>query len=64
MAKFYDSRARVADKGVMVHDGFSVGSWRAIRAMKDVGLLVREGGDKGGKRIVNEGRPSTASPEI
>ena len=22
--------------------------WRAIRAMKEVGLLVREGGDKGG----------------
>ena len=26
--------------------------WRAIRAMKEVGLLVREGGDKGGKWIV------------
>ena len=33
--------------------GFSVKSvWRAIRAMKEVGLLVREGGDKGGKWIV------------
>ncbi len=54
MAKFYDSRARVADKGVMVHDGFFVGSWRAIRAMKDVGLLVREGGDKDGRWIVKK----------
>ena len=26
--------------------------WRAIRAMKEVGLLVREGGDKGGRWIV------------
>ncbi len=26
--------------------------WRAIRAMKGVGLLAREGGDKGGKWIV------------
>ncbi|MBO6167603.1 MAG: putative DNA binding domain-containing protein [Kiritimatiellae bacterium] len=26
--------------------------WRAIRAMKEVGLLAREGGDKGGKWIV------------
>ncbi len=25
--------------------------WRAIRAMKAVGLLAREGGDKGGKWI-------------
>jgi predicted HTH transcriptional regulator len=33
--------------------GFSTKSvWRAIRAMKEVGLLVREGGDKGGKWIV------------
>ena len=29
-----------------------VSVWRAIRAMKEVGLLVREGGDKGGKWIV------------
>ena len=29
-----------------------VSVWRAIRAMKGVGLLVREGGDKGGKWIV------------
>lgn len=28
------------------------GIWRAVRAMKDVGLLVREGGDKGGRWIV------------
>ena len=35
--------------------GFSVKSvWRAIRAMKEVGLLVREGGDKGGKWIVKK----------
>ena len=33
--------------------GFSAKSvWRAIRAMKEVGLLVREGGDKGGRWIV------------
>ena len=33
--------------------GFSTKSvWRAIRAMKAVGLLVREGGDKGGRWIV------------
>ena len=30
--------------------------WRAIRAMKEVGLLVREGGDKGGKWIVKKGK--------
>ena len=35
--------------------GFSVKSvWRAIRAMKAVGLLVREGGDKGGRWIVKK----------
>ena len=35
--------------------GFSVKSvWRAIRAMKEVGLLVREGGDKGGKWVVKK----------
>ena len=28
--------------------------WRAIRAMKEVGLPVREGGDKGGKWIVKK----------
>ena len=28
--------------------------WRAIRAMKEVGLLVREGGDKGGKWVVKK----------
>ena len=28
--------------------------WRAIRAMKEVGLLVREGADKGGKWIVKK----------
>ena len=39
--------------------GFSVKSvWRAIRAMKEVGLLVREGGDKGGKWIVKSVRVS------
>ena len=37
--------------------GFSTKSvWRAIRAMKAVGLLVREGGDKGGKWIVKKGK--------
>ena len=31
--------------------GFSAKSvWRAIRAMKEVGLLVREGGDKGSEQ--------------
>lgn len=35
--------------------GFSsISVWRAIRAMKKVGLLVREGGDKGGKWIVKK----------
>ncbi len=35
--------------------GFSAKSvWRAIRAMKEVGLLVREGGDKGGRWIVKK----------
>ena len=35
--------------------GFSaISVWRAIRAMKEVGLLVREGGDKGGKWIVKK----------
>lgn len=28
--------------------------WRAIRVMKEVGLLVREGGDKGGRWIVRK----------
>ena len=28
--------------------------WRAIRAMKAVGLLVREGADKGGRWIVKK----------
>ena len=37
--------------------GFSAKSvWRAIRAMKEVGLLAREGGDKGGKWIVKKSR--------
>ncbi len=35
--------------------GFSaISVWRAIRAMKEVGLLVREGGDKGGRWIVKK----------
>ncbi len=35
--------------------GFSaISVWRAIRAMKEVGLLVREGGDKGGRWIVRK----------
>ena len=35
--------------------GFSAKSvWRAIRAMKEVGLLAREGGDKVGKWIVKK----------
>ena len=41
--------------GVAKGLGFSAKSvWRAIRAMKEVGLLVREGGDKGGKWIVKK----------
>ena len=37
--------------------GFSTKSvWRAIRAMKAVGLLVREGGDKGGRWIVKKAK--------
>ncbi len=39
--------------------GFSaISVWRAIRAMKAVGLLVREGGDKGGRWIVKNCRHS------
>ena len=35
--------------------GFSaISVWRAIRAMKEVGLLVREGGDKGGRWILKK----------
>ena len=35
--------------------GFSaISVWRAIRAMKEAGLLVREGGDKGGRWIVKK----------
>lgn len=48
MAKFHYLLTGVADEGVVALDGFPVDSWRAIRAMKEVGLLVREGGDKGG----------------
>ena len=37
--------------------GFSTKSvWRAIRAMKAVGLFVREGGDKGGRWIVKKAK--------
>ena len=54
MAKFHDLLARVADEVVVALDGFPVDSWRAIRAMKEVGLLVREGGDKGGRWIVKK----------
>ena len=54
MAKFHDLLTRIADEGVVALDGFPVDSWRAIRAMKEVGLLVREGGDKGGKWIVKK----------
>ena len=64
MAKLHDLLARTADEGVMALDGFPVDSWRAIRAMKEVGLLVREDDDNVGKWIVNERCPSTASPEI
>ena len=32
----------------------TISVWRAIRAMKEVGLLVREGADKGGKWIVKK----------
>jgi len=56
MAEFLYLLVRMAGKSVMVHDGFPIDSWRAIRAMKDVGLLVREGGDKGGKWIVKKGK--------
>jgi len=61
MAKFHDLLARIADEGVVALDGFPVDSWRAIRAMKDVGLLAREGGDKGGRWIVKKTgrRPTT-----
>lgn len=51
MAKFH-YLVRIADEGVMALDGFPVDSWRAIRVMKEVGLLAREGGDKGGRWIV------------
>ena len=54
MTKFHDLLARIADEGVIALDGFPVDSWRAIRAMKEVGLLVREGGDKGGRWIVKK----------
>ena len=54
MAKFHYLLARIADEGVVALDGFPVDSWRAIRAMKDVGLLAREGGDKGGRWIVKK----------
>ena len=54
MAKFHYLLARIADESVMALDGFPVDSWRAIRAMKEVGLLVREGGDKGGRWIVRK----------
>ena len=41
--------------GVAKGLGFSAKSvWRAIRAMKAVGLLVREGADKGGRWIVKK----------
>jgi hypothetical protein len=56
MAKFHDLLTRIADEGVVALDGFPVDSWRAIRAMKEVGLLVREGGDKGGRWIVKKER--------
>ena len=54
MAQFHYLLARIADEGVVALDGFPVDSWRAIRAMKEVGLLAREGGDKGGKWIVKK----------
>ena len=54
MAKFHDLLARIADEGVVALDGFPVDLLRAILAMKEVGLLVREGGDKGGKWIVKK----------
>ena len=42
---------------VMSRPGFSaISVWCAIRAMKEVGLLVHEGGDKGGKWIVKNER--------
>ena len=52
MAMFHDLLARIVDEGVVALDGFPVDSWRAIRVMKEVGLPVREGGDKGGRWIV------------
>lgn len=48
MAEFLYLLVRIAGKSVMVHDDFPVDSWRAIRAMKAVGLLVRIGPTKGG----------------
>ena len=54
MAKFHDLLTRIVDEGVVALDGFPVDSWRDIRAMKEVGLLVREDGDKGGKWIVKK----------
>ena len=48
MAKFHDLLTRIADEGVVALDGFPVDSWRAIRVMKEVGLLVRIGPTKGG----------------
>ena len=62
MAKFHDLLTRIADEGVVALDGFPVDSWRAIRAMKEVGLLVRDGGDKGGKWIVKKGKRRNSSP--
>ena len=54
MAKFHYLLARIADESVMALDGFPVDLLRAIHAMKDVGLLGREGGDKGGRWIVKK----------
>jgi hypothetical protein len=54
MAKFHDLLARIADEGVVALDGFPVDLLRAIRAMKEVGLLVREGGDKCGKWVIKK----------
>ena len=56
MAQFHYLLARIADEGVVALDVFPVDLLRAIRAMKEVGLISREGGDKGGKWIVKKGK--------
>ena len=54
MAQFHYLLARIADEGVVALDGFPVDLLRAIRAMKEVGLLVREGATRSGRWIVKK----------